>query len=174
MNRLSLKNNQLKFKTSGKLPIILDESMECISFPSMHGSISMPKIRTSSSSNFSWFFGNLQKHDVSITSKWMATHYVQFSPFNRIETFVFFPLKSSGFPTSAYSRCIVYIVAELFVKSRHKNQWLAAVRFLHLVCENASNICISPVRTLANVIVVRMIGVVWRRCVAQPSIPQAT
>ena len=28
MNRLSLRNNQLKLETSGGLPVILDESME--------------------------------------------------------------------------------------------------------------------------------------------------
>ena len=31
MNQWSLKNNWLKFKTSGKLPIILEESVEYIS-----------------------------------------------------------------------------------------------------------------------------------------------
>ena len=31
MNRLSLRNNQLKFKTSGQLPMVLEESMEDIS-----------------------------------------------------------------------------------------------------------------------------------------------
>ena len=32
MNRLILRNNRLKFKTSGKLPIILDESVEYTEF----------------------------------------------------------------------------------------------------------------------------------------------
>ena len=32
MNRLSLRNNRLKFKTAGRLPIILQESIEYIHF----------------------------------------------------------------------------------------------------------------------------------------------